>query len=290
MTSLGTVGGGLTTTNDLGEFRLSNLPAGEYYVVAARPTWTRNTSGSHTEAAPRTGYADTYYPGAPALQGARAVVVRSGRDSERVNFTIARCRLATLSINPVDSRGAPLGPEANMVLTRRDSVYLDWSTNQTSRREDGTFRFDGIQPGDYYLLVTTSWNMEEAAYVNVSVRDADVSLRVQTNAGATVSGRIIVDGRPADDVSRNVSVTSMQPPGTYGVSYARERLVRPEPTGRFELTGLRGRNGASRGSRQRRPSLDSARGRGNRREDPGLCRNGNGHRRRRRAHDAGGAG
>ena len=40
----------------------------------------------------------------------------------------------------------------------------------TSRREDGTFLFDGIQPGDYYLVVTTSGRMEEAAYVNVSIR------------------------------------------------------------------------------------------------------------------------
>lgn len=233
-TTLGT-SEALTTTNDLGEFRLFNLPAGEYYVLAAH-----TKSQSRTEPAPRIGYANTYYPGAPALQGARVVVVRSGRDSERVNFTIARCRLAKLSINPVDSRGVPLGREAQMTLTRRDDVYLSSSAQHSSRREDGTFLFDGIQPGDYYLVVTTSARMEEAAYVNVSIHEADVALSVQTNTGAKVFGRIIVDGRPGDGVSRNAWVSSNPPLGKYGVLYARVPLVQVERTDRFELTGLRG--------------------------------------------------
>jgi hypothetical protein len=167
-------------------------------------------------------------------------VVRSGRDSERVNFTMARCRLAKLSIDPVDSHGVPLGREAQMTLTRRDDVFLSSSLQHSSRRQDGTFLFDGIQPGDYYLVVTTSARMEEAAYVNVSIDEADVSLNVHTNTGAKVSGRVVVDGRPGDGVSRNVWVSSNPPQGTYGVSYAHVPLVRVERTDRFELTGLRG--------------------------------------------------
>jgi hypothetical protein len=40
--------------NDLGEFRLSHLPPGEYYVVAHGPL-PRNI-----QSAPRSGYATTY--------------------------------------------------------------------------------------------------------------------------------------------------------------------------------------------------------------------------------------
>ena len=223
------------TTNDLGEYRLFNLPAGEYYVLATHtpPQW-RN------EPAPRSGYAHTYYPGAQAIQAARVLVVRSGRDSERVNFTIAACQLARLSISPVDSRGMPLGREAQMILTRRTDVFLSSSSRYTSRREAGTFLFDGLQPGDYYLVVTTNSRMEEAAYVNVSIDESDVSLRVQTNTGAKVSGRILVDGQPAGSSSRNVWVSSRPPLGQYGVAYAHPPLVKVEGTDRFELTGLRG--------------------------------------------------
>ena len=81
--------------------------------------------------------------------------------------------------------------------------------------------------------------MEEAAYVNVSIHESDVALSVQTNTGAKVSGRIIVDGRPGDGVSRNVWVSSNPPLGKYGVPYARVPLVQVDRTDRFELTGLR---------------------------------------------------
>jgi len=230
-----------TTTNDLGAFRLSNLPAGEYYVLAA-PRYDNRppVNDGLKEPAPQTGFANTYYPGVPRIEGARVVQVRSGRDSERVNFTTARCRLATLAIDAVDSTGAPLGRDGHLALTRRDDVHLSDSVNQSFRRENGTFRFEGIQPGDYDLVVNTSYKIEEAAYVHVSIDGTDLSVRVQTNAGAKVSGRIIVDGLPGDRAVRDVSVSSNPPFGTYGVSYAHVPLFHGQRTERFELTGLRG--------------------------------------------------
>lgn len=228
--------GASATTNDLGEFRLFNLPPGEYYVLA-----TYSRAQGYNDPASRSGYANTYYPGSPALRGARAVVVRAGRDSESVNFTLARCRLARLSITPVDSGGVPLGRGTQMFLTRRDDVYLRSSTRHTSQRQDGIFRFDGIQPGDYYLVVTTGARMKEAAYVNLSIDEADVSLRVQTNTGAKVSGRVVVDGRrAAGGGSADLWISSTPPPGTLGPYYPLVPLARVQETGRFELAGLRG--------------------------------------------------
>jgi hypothetical protein len=160
-----------------------------------------------------------------------------------VNFALAPCRLARLSIRAIDSRGVPLGQEAQMTLTRRDDANLPSSSRHTNRREDGTFLFDGIQPGEYSLVVTTSYEMKEAAYVNVSIHEADVSLNVQTNTGARVSGRILIDGLPAAPSGpplENVSVSSNPPLGKYGPTYARVPLVLPRGTDRFELTGLRG--------------------------------------------------
>ena len=227
--------GASATTNDLGEFRLFSLPPGEYYVLA---TYSR-ARGYH-DPAQRSGYANTYYPGSPALRGARAVVVRAGRNSESVNFTLTRCRLARVSITPVDSRGATHGREAQVALTKRDDVYLRSSTHYTSRREDGTFPFDGIQPGDYYLVVTTGGWTKEAAYVNVSIGEADVSLRVRTNTGAKVSGRVVVDGqRATGGRSANLWVSSTPPPGTVG-PFERVPPARVQESGHFELAGLRG--------------------------------------------------
>ena len=220
------------TTNDLGEFRLFNLPPGEYYVLA---TYGRPPGYGP---APRSGYANTYYPGSPALRGARTVIVRAGRDSDRVNFTLARCQLAQLSITPVSSRGVPLGRDTSMSLTRRDDVYLPSSTRQRTHREDGAFRFDGIQPGDYYLLVMPGERMKEGAYVNVSIGEADVSLRVRTNTGVKVSGRVVVDGRAAGPGSAHV--TSYPPPGMLGPRSPLVPLASQQENGRFELASAWG--------------------------------------------------
>jgi len=231
--------GASANTNDRGEFRLLNLSPGTYYVVA---TFIRLQRGN--EPAPPFGYANTYYRGAPSLREARVVVVRAGRDRERVNFTLARSRLSTLSIRATDSHGVALGQEAQMTLTKRDDVYLPYSpTLQTSRREDGTFLFEGLQPGDYYLVATTSARMEEAAYVNVRVRGENAALSVQTNVGARASGRILIDGHPAEEGGArlpNVTVAAFPPLGKYGPVYARVPLAPLQATGRFELIGLRG--------------------------------------------------
>ena len=58
-----TGGGASAATNDRGEFRLFGLRPGEYYVLAT------STQTERRDAPPRrSGYANTYYPGAPMLR------------------------------------------------------------------------------------------------------------------------------------------------------------------------------------------------------------------------------
>jgi hypothetical protein len=133
-----------------------------------------------------------------------------------------------------------------LILSRRDPVYLPSSRERYAREERGTFVFDDVSPGDYSLLAASSFRQEEAAYVNLTVDEQDVALNVQTNIGATVSGRVIVDGQALGvdpGVSPlNVSVSASPPAGQYGISYTREYmlLANVRGTDRFELTGLRG--------------------------------------------------
>jgi hypothetical protein len=236
--------GPLASTNDLGQFRLFNLSPGEYFVVATPrhvaplmhvPRDLETTRGS--------GFVTTYYPGTQALSDARLIVVRSGKDSAKVNFSLAPGPLARVAIDAVDSGGLPLGREASATLNLLSDVYLSSSMRQTSRQDDGQLVFSDVPPGDYYLIVSTSYRQEEAAYVNVKV-DGDVTLKVQTNSGARVSGRFVVQGPPRDTNSGrpfpHVDVTATRPPGKYGPSYAKEPLAHPQGTDRFELTGLRG--------------------------------------------------
>jgi hypothetical protein len=110
--------------------------------------------------------------------------------------------------------------------------------------QDGTFVCDDVTPGDYYLIVSSGYGRAEAAYLNVTVGNEDLSLNVQTNTGASVSGRVIVDGRPLGDeasaTARSVSISANRPAGQYGFSYAEVPPAHVRDSDRFELRGLRG--------------------------------------------------
>jgi hypothetical protein len=114
------------------------------------------------------------------------------------------------------------------------------SMRQASRRDDGPFVFTDVPLGDYYLIVSTS-RLQEATYVNLRI-DGDVTLKAQTNTGAKVSGRFVVQGplRDANTPFPNAEVTATPPPHKYGPSYTRDVVARTEGTDKFELTGLRG--------------------------------------------------
>jgi hypothetical protein len=80
-------------------------------------------------------------------------------------------------------------------------------------------------------------------YVKLRVADTDLSLQVRTNVGARVSGRVLVDGQPADEAlkrSINVGVFAFPPFGTYGPTYFDPSVVNLQGYDRFVLTGLRG--------------------------------------------------
>ena len=229
--------GARASTNDLGEFRLFNLTPGEYVVVAT-PVYLSREQGPRR----RFGFLTTYYPGAQALKDARLIVVRSGKDVARVNFSLASGTLATVTINALDSGELPLGRDASATLSVLSDLWFSSpeSMRQASRGDDGSFVFTDVPLGDYYVIVSTS-RLQEATYVNLRI-DGDVALKVQTNTGAKVSGRFVVQGpqRDANTPFPNAEVTATPPLHQYGPSYTRDVVARTEGTDKFELTGLRG--------------------------------------------------
>jgi Carboxypeptidase regulatory-like domain len=227
------------TTDDRGKFRIVNLPAGEYYVLASYEPPRRAINPI-----PRLGYTTTYHPRSLTQDGAQSVVVRPGRDIEPVDVALTTRHLVRVSVRAVDSSGVPLGKEARLSLARHEPTFLHASVHFAFLPTDGMFVFDNVTPGDYALVATTSSRSEEAAYVNVTVADKDLSLNVQTNTGARISGRILVDGAPPSVggslASQNVHVWVRPPYGHWGISYAEAHSTETGGADRFELDGIRG--------------------------------------------------
>jgi hypothetical protein len=229
--------GASTTTDDLGQFRVFNVPAGDYYVLATHTPWHRDK-----ETSARAGYATTYYPSSSTLDGAARVSVRAGQDTTSVDVRVPRVTLARVVVQAVDSRGLPLGREAQLSLSVLDPGYSPDAIRYATRRDDGTFLFRDIPPGRYPIIATTGPTMEEAAYVNVSIGAEDVSMRIQTNRGATVSGRVVLEPstRSASSSNPRPRIWVSAHRARLGLGYEQASRAELSEPGRFELRGLRG--------------------------------------------------
>ena len=257
LTSRGSVGmTASASTDDLGQFRLFDLQPGDYYVAAEVMPTSPMMAPPAPGSGPRVGLAPTYYPGSPALDGARSVKVRSGEDTGGVEFSLVRAPLGTVSGRAYDSQGNPLTPVqgvgVSVQLTSRGQFH--GMGRGASVQPDGSFIVRGVPPGDYYLSASLyrQQGSREGGFVPVTVNGDDVTVDVRTNTGATVSGRIVFEGEPPaagpsavllnGAPAPRVSISAR--PATNGVQIPGMSFGTGSPTVRddntFELTGLRG--------------------------------------------------
>ena len=111
--------GGGATTDDLGQFRLWGLNAGEVIIVAdARANSFLGPNAPPETEADRTGYVTTYYPGTLDEGMAERVRVKIGEETPGIDIRVGQARLYHISGFVVDSKGRPLA-NANGQLMRR---------------------------------------------------------------------------------------------------------------------------------------------------------------------------
>jgi hypothetical protein len=142
---------GSVQTNDLGEFRLSGLPVGRYF-VAAKLLSAPFASGGAAAAA----FVSTYYPGVSDQSAASLIEVTAGGTRTGIDFSIFEAPTRSISGIVVDERNRPI--KGAVVMFSRARQLLGMSPAVTT--DDGG-RFRMILPeGDYVLVasipVTTS--------------------------------------------------------------------------------------------------------------------------------------
>jgi len=188
--------GGQETTNDLGEYRISNLRAGQYLVQAQAhgmsPAPDPADRGRQKELAT---YALTYFPGTvEARQAIPVQVTEAGTTA--ANFVMMSTRSYSVS------GAVQLAGNAKNV-----QMYLVSTSGQTETQalsEDGRFEFRDILPGTYVAqIVETSASADGSAPATRSqmigspivVSDADVSgLQLRPEASGSVKGKIRTEG------------------------------------------------------------------------------------------------
>ena len=215
---------GIGATNDLGEYRIAGLRAGQY-VVVARP-------GGHVAPPPAPGnkarpgerllYAPTYYPGVLDEKQASALQVVSG-GVVTADFTLLVHRAYRVS-----------GIVSGLVNAKGSSLVLMSTSGRPQQQqlgEGGKFEFPSLEPGTYIAQVV---EVSEGAQPEgpkmltvptpIVVSGSDLTdLILQPFAYGKVSGRFRAEG--SDNVDWNQMTVSLMPVTEAGESSADKGLL-----------------------------------------------------------------
>jgi 5-hydroxyisourate hydrolase-like protein (transthyretin family) len=242
-------GFGLNGTDDHGEFRVFGLPPGEYIVSAGMRTLGLPPSGSNATDV-NEGFSPTFYPGTINPAEAQAISVGAG-DETSVQVSLIPSRLVRISGTVVDSEGRPAAGAMIMLVTRTGTSMFSSGVGSVSA--DGTFAIGSVPPGEHSLDVrptvrpgTTGGG--EGASFPITVSSSDISnVRIVTNKGATIGGRVVFEGtsaRSTDSTPLRVLAQQSDPsrpillPFTGADPLANGVL---DDAGNFQLSGQSGR-------------------------------------------------
>jgi hypothetical protein len=198
-------------TDDRGEYRLYNLPAGRYYVQAAK----RVDAGD--AGVP---LSTTMFPSASRLENAQPLVVKAGEERQGVNVALQEALLFDVTGRVVDAgSGQPMN---NAFLNLSP---LTGGNNVSDRvQADGSFRFHNVAEGSYRIFATVASTDRTKPPVNVN-RYVDLTkgnasdILIRVGPGSTVKGSVTALGGalPQDF---QISLTQRAADGTFVDSFS----------------------------------------------------------------------
>ena len=184
--------GRTATTNDIGEYRVFGLPPGQYYVSAT----LRTINPVDTAATDRSGYAPTYYPGAPSVSGAERLTVELGQARNGVDVVLAPTRMARISGTVVDSDGKPV-TNGVLIMAQTDAGLTAAAGGQI--KPDGTFTLANVAPGQYTVIALNPQTLlggggaPELISAVVTVAGEDINgFQIAGVKSAIVTGRVVL--------------------------------------------------------------------------------------------------
>lgn len=157
-------GGPGAQTNDIGEFRVSGLAAGEYY-LAAMPRG-RSPFGAAGTAPPsgtaRTTTTTTFYPGTVSQEAAQPIAVAGGAEVANISFAIQSAPAFRVSGIVVDENGDPVAGAIVMVMSDPRSGMFMGPAGSARTRDDGRFVVGEMTAGSYRVSASIPMMMSSS--------------------------------------------------------------------------------------------------------------------------------
>lgn len=188
---------GAERTNDLGEYRIANLPAGSVYVSVSPPPDFKSLIeaaglAAHDDKPAGTTYQTTYYPGTPDRSQAAPIPLHAGDDFP-ANFSLTPSPSLTIRGSVVN---LPPRTTASIMLQSRDFSLV---MTGAEMHKDGTFIFRDVSPGNYTIMASVEGSpVPMTARQSLQVGSTNVDgLRLSPQPGATVHGRLRLESKSA---------------------------------------------------------------------------------------------
>jgi hypothetical protein len=203
-------------SNNSGEYQLMNLPSGDYYLRVVphfapkpKPEPLPQSSGQMPEIPnAKDTYIDvtTYYPGTAEEEHATLLNLRGGEQLSGMNVALSRARASAVKGRVIDAVSQlPIGGADLTLLEEGNVTPVPYSATADVR---GNFEVKNVPRGNYVLVAEKPtpgendkpmWGQKRVLVANAEVDNVEVAIQ----NGATVSGRIVVDGKA------NVDLTTM---------------------------------------------------------------------------------
>jgi hypothetical protein len=189
-------------TNDLGEYRVAGLPAGNYYVSVSPPpdfksliesagragqSESNNATAADKPAAPS--YQTTYYPGTADRGQATPIQLHAG-DEFPANFSLTPSPSLTIRGSVVN-----LPPRTSAVIMLQSHDF-NLVLNGADIRKDGSFIIRDVSPGSYTIVATVDGNAAPMmARQSLQVTGNVDGLRLAPQPGAMVRATVRLDSK-----------------------------------------------------------------------------------------------
>jgi protocatechuate 3,4-dioxygenase beta subunit len=235
-------------TDDLGQFRVSGLTAGEYYVVALSGALT--ASPSFSSVADVGGFLPSYYPGASSVAEAQRVQLGASHDVAGLTLTVVPTSTYRVSGTVVDSKGQPMASALVSIVPVDGPGLKAPISGRTQAFADGRFAISRVPPGTYVVQgrssVTSSAIPGEYGWATITVGQSDVRDVLVTAYGpSTLRGRFVFEGEQprvfVPPTGLHIDMVGVDVDTESAVPMSSAPSIRLTNDGRFEIGGLWGR-------------------------------------------------
>jgi hypothetical protein len=197
------------TTNEAGEYRMTGLAPGKYYIRGKVP------NSLATKPSGEKAYVPLFYSAATERSRAAALALRAGEELAGIDMNFVPVHTVHIRGKVIDARTSLPCKEAEVTLLS-DQGETIFSPGQTfTAGGQAVFEFPGVPPGSYILAAQppstpqqpkTMWGRTPLEVGDTNVEHADILV----SPGADVSGHMRVEGKTAIDLTKLVGVMESQ--------------------------------------------------------------------------------